>query len=133
MNKSVWLLFCLSVSPCFAQPSETLLDAIEQVESSGKGSNTPDGDNGKAIGPFQIHYVYWKDAVEYDKSLANGTYQKCRDPFYARKVARAYLTRYGKGKTDLQMARIHNGGPQGHKKTATQDYSQKVQVVLKSK
>lgn len=34
---------------------EQILDAIERVESSGRGKNTPDGDGGKAIGPFQIH------------------------------------------------------------------------------
>ena len=129
MNKLACLILVMA-SSCMAQPSDKLLDAIEQVESSGRGANTPDGDNGKAIGPFQIHYVYWKDAVEYDKSLANKTYQDCRDPKYARKVAKAYLTRYGKGKTNDQMARIHNGGPTGHKKKATDEYATKVKKAL---
>ena len=38
------------------------------------------GDGGLAIGPFQIHRVYWEDAVAYDPSLtANGQkYENCK-------------------------------------------------------
>ena len=35
------------------------------------------GDGGKAIGPYQIHEVYWKDANSFDSSLG-GTYQNCK-------------------------------------------------------
>lgn len=127
---------CAIGATAVAQPSEALLDAIEMVESSGRGANTPDGDGGKAIGPFQIHRAYWKDAVEFDKSLG-GTYEDCRDPAYARKVARAYLTRYGKGKSNEEMARIHNGGCGILKRKGTQawnnttEYWQRVKKWLK--
>ena len=59
--------------------SERLFKAIWMVESSGS-ANPPDGDNGAAIGPFQIHEVYWEDAAEYDPSLkADGhTYKNCK-------------------------------------------------------
>lgn len=89
-----------------AQPSDRLLDAIRQVESGGKDLV---GDGGKAIGPYQIHREYWRDAVEHDPSIG-GTYTDCHSETYSRRVVRAYLTRYGKGRTDEQMARIHNGG-----------------------
>ena len=113
--------------PAFAQ-SERLLDAIRQVESG--GDCTLIGDGGKAIGPYQIHREYWRDAVEFDKTLG-GTYQDCKREDYARRVVRAYLKRYGKGKTDDQMARIHNGGPSGHLKAATYKYLRKIKEAMR--
>ncbi len=99
-----------------AQPSERVLDAIKQVECSGV-ENPPDGDGGKAIGHFQIWHAYWVDAVQFDKTIG-GTYQDCRKPEYARKVVRAYLTRYaGKNATAEEYAKCHNGGPKFKKKT----------------
>ena len=49
------------------------------------GSRDPEnavGDGGNAIGPYQIHKVYWQDAVSYDRSLTSSgkTYQNCRGP-----------------------------------------------------
>ncbi|HSG19539.1 MAG TPA: hypothetical protein VLA31_02115, partial [Burkholderiaceae bacterium] len=41
--------------------SEPVVQAVEMVESSGRGAATPDGDGGKAIGPLQWHAVAWKD------------------------------------------------------------------------
>jgi hypothetical protein len=106
--------------------TDRILDAIRQVETGGcKNPSEAVGDGGKAIGPFQIHLGYWKDAVAFDKSLG-GTYNDCRKPEYARRVVRAYLTRYGRGKTNEEMARIHNGGPRGHRKSATLEYWERV-------
>jgi hypothetical protein len=105
-----------------------LLNAIRQVESGGNDNAV--GDAGKAIGPYQIHKVYWQDAVEHDKSLG-GTYQDCYDPEYARRVVIAYLSRYApKNATAQDLARIHNGGPKGYKKTATVKYWNKVKKEL---
>ena len=109
-----------------AQPSERLLDAIRHVESGGRDLT---GDGGRAIGPYQIHRRYWQDAVRLDPSLG-GTYNDCRREQYARRVVRVYLAHYGKGKTDEQMARIHNGGPTGHRKRATVGYWTKIRRVL---
>jgi hypothetical protein len=109
MRKFAIIVCAICTSVAMAQPSEQLLDAIEQVESGGRGANTPDGDGGKAIGPFQIHRAYWRDAVEFDRTIG-GKYEDCRKPEYARRVVRAYLTRYGKGKSNESLARMHNGG-----------------------
>ena len=128
--KIVTIVISLFASVALAQPSENLLDAIEQVESSGMGANTPDGDGGKAIGPFQIHKAYWRDAVEFDRTIG-GKYEDCRKPEYARKVVRAYLSRYGKGKSAKELARIHNGGPKGHRKASTLPYWEKVDEILR--
>ena len=108
--------------------SDRLLDAIEQVESGGRVHAV--GDNGKAIGPMQIHRVYWQDAVEHDPSIG-GSYSDCRDPQYARRIVRAYMYRYApKGASDEVLSRIHNGGPKGHRKAATEKYWVKVRKRL---
>ena len=103
------------------------LDAIEQVESGGRTDLV--GDGGKAIGSMQIWRVYWKDAVEFAPWLRNRTYEDCTRRGYARLVVLAYLTRYG-ARTPEQMARIHNGGPQGAAKKATLGYWKKVRSHL---
>lgn len=140
MNRSktivcVWACVCVCALACAragAEPPKSLtpdlLNAIRQVESGGNDNAV--GDKGKAIGPYQIHRVYWQDAVEYDKTLG-GTYADCYDPTYARRVVIAYLSRYApKNATAEDLARIHNGGPRGHKKTATVKYWNKVKVKM---
>jgi hypothetical protein len=121
-------ILCYGEPHAQAQPSDQLLDAIKQVESGGRCNVV--GDNGKAIGPYQIHRSYWLDACAYDPSLGSRPYSACFEEAYARKVVVAYLTRYGKGKNAEQLARIHNGGPQGHKKSATKKYWSKVQKEM---
>lgn len=107
---------------------DSLLVAIATIES-GNDSNAV-GDGGKAIGAYQIHKVYWQDAVEFDKTLG-GSYQDCYDPDYARRVVLAYLKRYAPaGATQETLARIHNGGPRGYLKKATLKYWAKVQKEL---
>lgn len=113
-----------------ARATPELLDAIRQVESHGNDNAV--GDNGKAIGPYQIWYTYWKDAVEFDKTLG-GSYKDCYNPDYARRVVIAYLTRYApKNATMEDLARIHNGGPQGYKNSKTIKYWNKVKKELKN-
>lgn len=126
MKKFIPALFALLVSATASAQSAALLDAIRRVETGGcKDPSAAVGDNGKAIGPFQIHRVYWQDAVEH--SGIGGTYADCRDEAYARKVVRAYMARYApKGASDEVFSRIHNGGPKGHKKSATKAYWAKV-------
>lgn len=111
---------------------DDFLNAIHQVESSGR-ANPPDGDNGRAIGPYQIWKAYWQDAVQFDPSLG-GTYQDCRNQDYAKRVVAAYLRRYAKpflksGNLEA-LARIHNGGPQGYRNPRTLGYWKKVQQHL---
>lgn len=107
-----------------------LLNAIRQVESSNQ-DNPPDGDNGKSIGPYQIQYNYWKDAVEFDPTIG-GKYEDCRKREYAEKIVKAYFLRYGGDTICMErLARIHNGGPRGHLKSSTKKYWDKVRQYLK--
>lgn len=57
--------------------SSRLFNAIMIVESGGNISAI--GDDDQAIGPFQIHENYWRDAVRQDPTLEYGgkTYRSC--------------------------------------------------------
>jgi hypothetical protein len=113
---------CAAQDPQF----ERLLDAIAQVES--RGDPNAVGDNGRAIGVFQIHRLYWLDGTRF--LGVDWPYDEAADPEKARQVVRAYLRHYGRDKGLLDMARIHNGGPRGHRKQSTREYARKIEAVL---
>jgi hypothetical protein len=105
---------------------ELLLDAIAEVESGNNSSAV--GDRGRAIGMYQLHRGYWRDGirilkVKWDYSLAFKAEK-------SRRVVKAYLLHYGKGRSLLDMARIHNGGPNGYEKKATVPYARKIAKIL---
>jgi hypothetical protein len=105
---------------------DRLLDAIAKVESR----SDPDavGDHGRAIGVYQIHRRYWQDGT---RILGKDwPYEDAANPVKARQVVRAYLRHYGRDMNLIDMARIHNGGPVGHKKRSTQDYARKIEAIL---
>lgn len=102
----IFSMFMICVSPTVDTIS--LLDAMYTVESS--RGKTLVGDDGKAIGPYQIWQEYWQDAVEFDKTIG-GSYKDCMDKAYSEKIIGAYWKRYApKDATLEQLARIHNGG-----------------------
>ena len=114
-------------SPC------KLLDAICKVESNCDSSQI--GDNGDSIGAYQIQYAYWLDAIEF--SGIGGEYDDVLNDDYAQQIVLAYWDRYATMKrlghipTDEDRARIHNGGPNGYKKSATVKYWNKIQNELR--
>jgi hypothetical protein len=83
---------------------------------------------GRAVGVYQIHRSYWVDATKILR--VDWDYGDARNPCKARQVVQAYLRHYGRGKTPIEMARIHNGGPRGHRKAATLAYARKIEQVL---
>ena len=111
-----------------------VLEAICQVESNCDSNAI--GDAGDAIGPFQIHQAYWYDAIEFsnDLYLTTGGYHDCFDYEYAYLIVLEYMNRYASDALNPvdaeKIARIHNGGPKGHKKQSTQKYWQKVKSIL---
>lgn len=137
------LLLCAPVAAQGYSWHQTL-DAIRQVETGGcpnegRGAR---GDNGNALGPYQIWRIYHTDAAERDRALTD--YQRClNDKAYSERVVRAYMLRYcreqvdrldaGKGTlADIErVARVHNGGPRGHTKKATAAYWAKVRRALR--
>lgn len=125
------LLWWLPAAPR-TWPRDQILAAIRFVESSGR-DDVPDGDGGKAIGPYQIHEVYWRDALRQQPGLG-GRYADCRSRAYAEAVIAAYMQKWapdawaaGDGE---RIARIHNGGPGGADKAATDGYWQRVRARL---
>lgn len=74
--------------------SDPVLQAVEMVESSGRGAKTPDGDGGLARGPLQWHSVAWRDcsALRQRMGLAVYPYADARNPAKARDYARTWLT-----------------------------------------
>ena len=107
------------------------LDAIAKVESNHDDSAI--GDAGRAIGRYQIWRTYWSDALVKAPSIG-GEYEDCKGKVYAERVLVAYMLRYAaqavKDKDYETLARIHNGGPQGHKRKATLKYWEKVEKAL---
>jgi len=112
-----------------------LLAAIKQVESNGNEDAV--GDGGRSIGAYQISTRYYGDAVEFNPSLAEGkSYQDVAgegSSAYAEEVIKSYMDRYatearlGHKPTAEDIARIHNGGPNGYKKDSTLGYWKKVE------
>ncbi len=104
-----------------------LISALIIVESS--GNDMAIGDNGRAIGPLQIH-----KAVVLDVNRITGSHyqwHQMTNRAQARAVCEAYLKHYGRGASTEQLARRWNGGPSGDRKQATEAYWNKVRKHLK--
>ena len=128
---SILLSTLLLIAPPKGTDTRSILDAIRSVETGGEAD--PDraiGDKGKALGAYQIHHSYWIDATEKDPALRALGYESVTDRAIAEKVVIAYLTRYAPDWKLDTVARIHNGGPRGHKKESTLDYARKVRAAM---
>ena len=93
------------------------------------------GDNLQSIGVLQMQKAYVQDAAEYANE--DWVHMDALDELTAIKIFRAYMARYatekrlGRPVTLEDIARIHNGGPNGYKKLSTTPYWNKVQCLLK--
>lgn len=109
---------------------DAILEALRTTETGGQvnGGRDATGDGGRAIGPYQIHRPYFLD------SGIAGRYEDCRDPEFARRVVIAYWKRWcpdALERCDAQvLARVHNGGPRGARKSSTLPYWRKVELRL---
>lgn len=114
----------------------SLILALITIESN--GNNDAIGDNGAAFGCLQMHAAYVQDAAEH--AGEDWTHEDAFDRATAIQIITAYMARYatedrlGRPPTAEDIARIHNGGPNGYKKTATDQYWIKVRAeILKRK
>jgi len=133
MKMKLFIVLVLAATSSYATELSTkFLRALNMVEASGKHGNII-GDNGAALGGYQIHKAYWQDATSYDKSIG-GSYSDVTNKVYAEKIVTAYLNRYARKAilaNDFEtLARIHNGGRNGYKVKATLAYWKKVQKYL---
>ena len=107
---------------------DDLLDAIEQVESGGESD--PDnavGDGGKAIGAYQLHEIYVRDA---NRILGwyRFRYEDRRNRAKSREMTSIVIQHYGKGDIET-MARAHKC-PTARYKESTKPYWNKIKAVL---
>jgi hypothetical protein len=110
----------------------TLVLAMIQVESSGNDQAV--GDDGFSYGCLQLQADYVYDAA----AFANQDWK--HDDAYDRrkslKIMSAYMARYatekrlGRPVTAEDIARIHNGGPNGYRWESTKKYWVKVKAEL---
>ena len=112
---------------------DDLLDAIEWVES--KGNPWAVGDDGAAVGAYQIHKIYVDDVNRIRRAMVWGdtygclyTYRDRENKQRSREMVTIFFKHYGG--TFEEMARKHNGGPNGHKKDSTKAYWEKVKARM---
>ncbi len=119
---------------------DDLLDAIEWVES--KGDANAVGDDGDAVGAYQLHKIYVDDVNRIvDENIY--CYEDRWDKKCSREMTGIYIRYYGfkffgdprdgnKGPPFEAMARIHNGGPKGYLKESTKAYWAKVKARMEA-
>ena len=132
--KLIFLLIFANYSAFSAnlELNSKFIHALGEVESGNKTNLI--GDNGKAIGIFQIHYLCWKDATDFDKTI-KGKYSDCFSKDYSIKILTAYLNRYCRkeilSNNYEALARVWNSGPQWKNKISlTNNYWSKVKRFL---
>jgi hypothetical protein len=126
------LILLALCATCHAAPGPGFWRALHIVETSGRtGAILGDYVNGQpqALGPLQIHRGFHQD------SRVAGDYSRCAELEYSKRVATAYLKRwapeaFAKGDVEV-LARVFNGGPRGHLKTATKSYGARVKAFSK--
>lgn len=120
------LAICLNCYMCQVYDLSDLFQAIHEIELPG---DVQYKENPYHIGPYQISYAYWLD------SGVPGSWEDCIDYKYSERVMIAYWQRYARDaleSKDFQtLARIHHGGPNGHKKQSTAFYWLLVKQNLK--
>lgn len=126
------------------RPGDDLLDAIRAVESSDgrnlygdwvPGSDRSNTANARAHGPYQLHNAYVEDVNRF--AGTNYTPEDRLNEDTARQITIQNLTHYGnrQGVTPSNevFARIHNGGPNGHRNPNTIPYWNRVQAVMQER
>lgn len=82
---------------------------------------------GEYRGPLQISRAYFED------SNVGGSWSDCDDLAKAKLVVEGYMKRYAPrawATGDVQtLARVHKGGPRGHKKDDTLAYGRRIEMI----
>lgn len=142
LHRLVWCAALIAV-PCWAGEAKraentmgitrsdlrSLFEAIRHVETGSVAKPREAlGDGGRSLGPYQISRAYWTD------SGMNGAWRRCKNLREAELAMLAYWQRYCpealRQKDFETLARVHNGGPTGHRKAATASYWARVRARL---
>jgi hypothetical protein len=106
--------------------------AIIAVESG--GNDYAVGDSGKSYGCMQMTQAYVQDAADF--ANVDWVHKDAFDRDKSIDIFLAYMSRYatperlGRPVTSQDIVRIHNGGPNGYKKQATEKYWIKIKTLL---
>lgn len=128
----------VGVAPSGQPDLEDFFRALAHVESG--GDDTAVGDGGASRGRYQIGLDYWRDAWGMDREpITDAMRARYRrevvDPATARRTMLAYWRRYCPAALDVgdwqTLARVHNGGPRGAEKQATEAYAARVMRAMK--
>jgi len=103
---------------------DELIRRLWIIESGGQLNPCP-GDDGKAIGPLQIHPAVVKDVNKF--CGARFSLEDRRDLAKSKEIARLYITYWMQRHREEIASRIWNGGPRGWQKKTTDEYWQKMQ------
>lgn len=102
-----------------------LLSALIAIESN--GNDLAKGRHGE-LGALQIKPILVRDV-----NRIMGTsyvHAQVTNRATATFIANAYLSHYGRNLSDESLARIWQGGPKGHKRSATRAYGKRVMREL---
>jgi hypothetical protein len=132
--KKLLIISALIISS--AIQAKDVYEAIAIVES--QGNDNAVGDKGKAIGRYQLWEVYVLDVNRISKKKYCSDDRK--DPAKSLEMVKIYTGYYcerytrltGKEATAETIARVHNGGPNGWKKQATDKYWNKIKREMET-
>jgi len=118
-------------SPASEASLAPLFNAIRLVETGGElRPEKAVGDGGRSRGPYQISRAYLAD------SRMSGDWSRCHERIFSELVMLSYWRRHCPQALEDRdyetLARVHNGGPTGVKKTSTLRYWSKVRGILQS-
>lgn len=104
-----------------------LLSALIAVESG--GNDQAKGRHGE-LGPLQIKSILVRDVNRF--AHTRYTHGQVTNRQVSIDIATRYLAHYGPNLSDESLARIWQGGPSGHKRSATRAYARRVMRQLQS-
>ena len=104
-----------------------LLSALIAVESG--GNDRAEGRHGE-LGALQIKPIMVRDVNRFART--HYTHQQVTNRQVSIDIATKYLAHYGSNLSDESLARIWQGGPSGHKRSATRAYALRVMRTLRS-
>ena len=128
----LWFLSFNAFSKDFLPIPAKFKQIISLIESNNRDNAI--GDNGKALGRYQIWQICYDDACNYDKSISF-SYNSLTNKANSDIILTVYLNRYGRELIKLNdfesLARLWNAGPNWkNKKNLTNSYVSKFRKHL---
>lgn len=142
MTKFFLLILVTLLSSCcqppvragvYSQDQISFLDAVRSMETGGHPDPTNAVGSYNELGPMQITWAFWKDAVDHDPTIG-GEYDDVRDIDYSYRIADAYFRRWAPDEWKdprrhyQTLGAIFNGGPKGMEKGKAINYASRLEL-----